>query len=98
MPFYGNIVPELDDFHCNGSGWHHIVGLRGTSPASCGVGSKVVSQASVQFADAAGRDYHIGTVSSAVSAGDPSSEPSSDIDRDARPRGAAPDAGADEAA
>ena len=41
-------------------------------------------------------DLHLVSGAAAISAGDPTSHPATDIDGDARPKGARPDAGADE--
>jgi hypothetical protein len=49
------------------------------------------------FVNPGAGDYHLKSTSPAIDAGDPSSYPATDIDGQARPLGAAPDAGADEA-
>jgi hypothetical protein len=97
IQIYGNIIPEMDDWHCgnwSGQDFHNNVGLRGSAPASCGTGSKVVTQASVQFANVTGRDYHIGPSSSVIASGDPANCPAIDIDGQTRISPC--DAGADE--
>ncbi len=48
------------------------------------------------FRDAANLDFHLVAGAAAIDAGNPASAPANDIDGDARPYGAAPDAGADE--
>jgi chitodextrinase len=53
-------------------------------------------QGSPGFVDAAAFDLHLRSDSIAVDRGDPTSYPTTDIDGEARPRGGAPDAGADE--
>lgn len=63
-------------------------------------GAKVGSHdkaAASGFRNAAAFDFHLTAGAAAIDAGDPANSPSTDIDGDARPAGAAPDAGADEA-
>ncbi|HXR61901.1 MAG TPA: choice-of-anchor Q domain-containing protein, partial [Solirubrobacterales bacterium] len=63
-------------------------------------GSKVGSHDKVAasgFRDAAAADFHLNAGAAAIDAGSPTNSPATDIDGDARPAGAAPDAGADEA-
>ena len=99
MQMYGNIVPILDAWHCgNWPFQHHNVADSGQAVAACGPGSYVAPDGRIDMVDRAGGDYHLTSGSEAVNRGDPGKGPSSDIDGDARPSGAAPDAGADEAA
>jgi hypothetical protein len=69
---------------------HNVTTRRGP----CGTNSKLVS--SIGFANAAGFDWHLAAGSPAIDAGDPNDFPAKDFDGQSRPRGAAPDAGADE--
>jgi outer membrane biosynthesis protein TonB len=62
-------------------------------------GAKVGSHdkvAAAGFRNAAAVDFHLNAGAAAIDAGDPANAPATDIDGDARPAGAAPDAGADE--
>lgn len=62
-------------------------------------GSKVGTHDKVAasgFSNAAAVDFHLTAGAAAIDAGSPTNSPATDIDGDARPAGAAPDAGADE--
>ena len=63
------------------------------SNQKCGTTDKL---APAGYVNAGGFDLHLAAGSAAIDAGDPSTYPSTDFDGDSRPRGAAPDAGADE--
>lgn len=94
----GNLTPEIA--HGNPSGprtcnpgmiWSHNVF---SAQASCSSTDRRVG--SLGFVDASAFDLHLRSDSPAREAGAPSDYPATDIDEQARPRGAAPDAGADE--
>jgi hypothetical protein len=97
---YGNIVPTLSAWDCGT--WkavqHHNVSDGGQADAACGTASYVAPDGRIDMVDRAGGNYHLTTGSEAVNHGDSARQPTTDIDGDARPGGAAPDAGADEAA
>jgi hypothetical protein len=65
-----------------------------TRRGPCGTNGKLVS--SMGWANSAGFDWHLAAGSPAIDAGDPTDFPATDFDGQSRPRGAAPDAGADE--
>ena len=95
----GNIGPRLSFF--TGS-----TGREGSRPAGITAnynvwyaGSKVGAQdkvASSGYLNAAAGDLHLKAGAAAINSGQPTDHPATDIDGDARPFGAAPDAGADE--
>jgi hypothetical protein len=95
----GNIGPRLSFF----TGW---TGGEGSKPAGITAnynvwysGSKVGAQDKVApsgYLNAAAGDLHLKAGAAAINSGQPTDHPGTDIDGDARPFGAAPDAGADE--
>jgi hypothetical protein len=88
--FTGNYMPYNFSLCRGGATYSHNV-LRG---GTCGSSDTRVS--SLDFVDAAAHDLHLLRGSAAIGRGDPDSRPAVDIDGDARPQRAAPDAGADE--
>src|SRR6185436_4139691 len=93
---YGNIVGGLGSFECGS--WkavqHHNIADSGQAVAACGTGSYVAPDGQIDMVNRAAGNYHLTATSEAVNRGDAANRPSTDIDGDARPRGAAPDAGA----
>lgn len=57
----------------------------------------MLAEGDAGYADRTGFDLHLSLSSPAIDRGNPFSFPATDIDGDPRPRGPAPDAGADEA-
>jgi hypothetical protein len=88
------IVGNLGEFpscqQAAGLSWSHNVWTGG----KCSSSDRQVSD--LGLVDFTNFDYHLKDTSPAIDAGDPSSYPSTDIDGNNRPLGAAPDAGADE--
>lgn len=82
-----NVIATNNQANCSKATWRHNV-VRSGSP--CGG-----LRAATGFKSPP-HDLHLIPGAAAIGAGDPTSHPSTDIDGDARPKGARPDAGADE--
>ena len=90
-----NVIAYEEEYHCStseetGVKWdHNVIG----SGVPCGPTDVV---APFQFRNPAKLDLHLSAGSPAIGRGDPAGYPATDIDGQRRPRGSAPDAGADE--
>lgn len=82
----GNVEPKPSGIEVDHNVWY--------AGSKVGPSDKVAPSG---FRDAAALDFHLSAGAAAIDAGDPDNSPARDIDGDARPAGAAPDAGADEA-
>jgi hypothetical protein len=89
-----NIFADQATFGCSGDVYRFNIyeTLQGTG-GPCGATDRV---ATVQYVNRAALDLHLLPGSPGIDQGNPASFPANDIDGQARPRGAAPDVGADE--
>jgi hypothetical protein len=93
VKFIANVGP-MTDANCGVDGVAFAYNVWSELAAPCGPTDKVVTN--LGFVSPAALDLHLLATSPAIDAGDPGSFPATDIDGNSRPRGAAPDAGADE--
>jgi hypothetical protein len=89
--FYSNVLPNLSGACRAGITVDYNVYASGSK---CGPNDYVAAS---RYADAGAGDYHLAAGAAAIDRGHPTNYPATDIDGDPRPRGVAPDAGADEA-
>jgi hypothetical protein len=89
-----NIFSEQATYGCSGDVYRNNIyeTLQGTG-GPCGATDRVTA---VQYVNRAALDLHLRAGSPGIDQGNPASFPATDIDGQARPRGAAPDVGADE--
>jgi hypothetical protein len=82
-----NVIATNNQANCSKATWRHNVVRSGGACGGLRAGTGFKSPP---------HDLHLVSGAAAIGAGDPTSHPATDIDGDARPKGARPDAGADE--
>jgi hypothetical protein len=92
--YVANLAPRFSFQDCDGTFAYNVWYAPGGRPAKCSATDRRVAEPGLM--STAGMDLRLRTTSRAVDAGDPKDFPRRDIQGERRPKGRAPDAGADE--
>lgn len=95
LRYVGNVAVRFSFMDCDGAFSHNVWFAPGGRPAKCSATDKAVVDPGLL--NAAAGDLRLRPDSRAINAGDPKDFPAVDIQGQRRPKGRAPDAGADEA-